>query len=307
MNSKFFALVFVLLAACSQAPVSIEHKEQLYFGRKGVFKIVKIPSPQSISELARQYNTTPESIANANNTHKNASFGSGSKVKIPVENHYNSATETMQDSVVVEEVIQQPSAVLTHSHKEEKYTKESLAPKTLQEQLAMKEAKKESSYIFSYSRNNPDIQENYEEMPVIKSEPAPQNYGEFKTATPLGELDFQWPLVGHVLSRFKEAGDNEGINIEAVRGTAVHAAAVGEVMYIGEDPAEYGKLLIIKHRDGIFTAYAHAETILVKEKQHIRKGQVIAKVGSTGKASKPQLYFSVRKDDNTIDPEKILN
>ena len=99
---------------------------------------------------------------------------------------------------------------------------------------------------------------------------------------------------------------NDGINISASRGTPVLAAENGVVAYAGNELRGFGNLLLIKHSGGWVTAYAHNETLLVRRGQKVKKGQVIAKVGSTGAVSSPQLHFELRKGKRAINPEKYL-
>jgi murein DD-endopeptidase MepM/ murein hydrolase activator NlpD len=124
----------------------------------------------------------------------------------------------------------------------------------------------------------------------------------FKTNTPLNSHLFIWPLNGSV------ARDNkDGITIFAPLNTSVRAAGSGKVIFAENDNGDYGNLVIIKHTDGYLSAYAHNNQILVKKGDEVNKGQTISKVGKSGKASKPQLFFSMRKGKDIIDPETDSN
>ncbi|MCT4621074.1 MAG: peptidoglycan DD-metalloendopeptidase family protein [Marinisporobacter sp.] len=92
-----------------------------------------------------------------------------------------------------------------------------------------------------------------------------------------------------------------GIDIAAPRGKEIVAAAEGKVIKAGELGA-YGKTIIIDHGNGVATFYGHCSELLVKEDAAIKKGDKIAKVGSTGKSTGPHLHFEVRKDGNAVDP-----
>lgn len=120
---------------------------------------------------------------------------------------------------------------------------------------------------------------------------------------------FLWPVKGKVISAFgpKEKGlQNDGINIAAPKGTIVRAAQNGVVAYAGNELRGFGNLLLVKHSDGWITAYAHNDSLLVKKGDKISKGQDIAKIGSTGNVSTPQLHFELRKGRQAIDPEPYL-
>lgn len=120
---------------------------------------------------------------------------------------------------------------------------------------------------------------------------------------------FQWPVRGKMLSGFgpKAKGlQNDGINIAAPRGTPVVAAENGVVAYAGNELRGFGNLLLLKHSNGWITAYAHNDSLLVKRGDKIKKGQKIAKIGSTGNVATPQLHFELRKGRRAVDPVKYL-
>ena len=120
---------------------------------------------------------------------------------------------------------------------------------------------------------------------------------------------FVWPVRGEVISTFgsKAVGlHNDGINIAAPRGSPVHAADSGVVAYAGNELRGFGNLLLIKHRGGWISAYAHNDTLLVKRGGKVRKGQPVATVGSSGNVGTPQLHFELRKGKRAVDPRKHL-
>ncbi len=120
---------------------------------------------------------------------------------------------------------------------------------------------------------------------------------------------FRWPVRGRVVAGFgptKGGSFNDGINILAPRGARVRAAENGVVAYVGNELSGYGNLLLIRHRGGWMTAYAHNEAILVRRGQTVRKGQSIARVGSTGNVHHPQLHFELRRGARPVNPRKHL-
>jgi len=120
---------------------------------------------------------------------------------------------------------------------------------------------------------------------------------------------FLWPVNGKVISPFgtKNGGlHNDGINIAAPRGTPVRAAENGVVVYSGNQIRGFGNLLLIRHADGWVTAYAHNDTLLVKKGQQVKRGETIARVGSTGNVNQPQLHFELRKGTEAVDPMTYL-
>jgi murein DD-endopeptidase MepM/ murein hydrolase activator NlpD len=120
---------------------------------------------------------------------------------------------------------------------------------------------------------------------------------------------FLWPVRGHVLENYgagRDGSHNDGINIAAARGAPVQAADAGAVAYAGNELRGYGNLILIKHPNGWISAYAHCDLILVKSGQKVARGQVIARVGSTGNVSEPQLHFELRRGKHPVDPRDYL-
>ena len=136
--------------------------------------------------------------------------------------------------------------------------------------------------------------------PMASAEPPP---------APHGSGAFLWPVRGHVLENYGSGPDgthNDGINIAAARGAPVQAADAGVVAYSGNELRGYGNLILIKHANGWISAYAHCDLILVKTGQKVSRGQVIARVGSTGSVSEPQLHFELRRGKHPVDPREYL-
>lgn len=117
-----------------------------------------------------------------------------------------------------------------------------------------------------------------------------------------------WPAKGSVTSYFGTRGDahHDGIDIAASKGDPVSAAGDGKVLYSGDDIKGYGNMIIVRHDGGLLTVYAHNDENLVKEGDQVKRGQTIAKAGSTGSASGPHLHFEVRKDERPEDPMLYL-
>jgi murein DD-endopeptidase MepM/ murein hydrolase activator NlpD len=122
-----------------------------------------------------------------------------------------------------------------------------------------------------------------------------------------------WPVRGWITSRFGmrqspfQDGSmfHQGIDIANEEGTSVKAPADGVVTYSGWEGG-YGKLAIIDHGYGISTRYGHLSRQLVNVGQRVRRGQVIAFLGSTGRSTAPHLHFEVRLNGIPADPLKYL-
>ncbi len=119
----------------------------------------------------------------------------------------------------------------------------------------------------------------------------------------------RWPAKGRIIAGYGPRSDgthNDGINISVPQGTEVHAAENGSVAYAGSELKGYGNLILVRHDNGLVTAYAHADEILVKRGDRVSRGQVIAKAGKTGAVDQPQLHFEVRRDQTPVDPVAYL-
>jgi len=117
-------------------------------------------------------------------------------------------------------------------------------------------------------------------------------------------LVFAWPHPGQVLANFDEA-KNKGLDFGGKAGDPVLAAADGKVVYAGSGLRGYGNLVILKHNNTYLSAYAHNQTLLVKEDQAVQKGQRIAEMGSSD-ADRVKLHFEIRKQGKPVDPAKLL-
>lgn len=118
---------------------------------------------------------------------------------------------------------------------------------------------------------------------------------------------FIWPLNAPLSSRYgpRRGRFHEGLDIDGDFGDPIVAAASGEVVF-SDRLGSYGKLIIIKHEKGFFTAYAHNKKNLVKKGKKVKQGRKIAIVGSTGRSTGSHLHFEVRDKKGTFDPLAFL-
>ena len=133
--------------------------------------------------------------------------------------------------------------------------------------------------------------------PAAASNPQPSNSGE-------EDIAWIWPSQGSLIAGFDEA-KNKGLDIAGKAGDAVNASADGRVVYAGAGLRGYGNLIILKHNNTFLTAYAHNQTLLVKEDQTVKKGQKIAEMGNSD-ADRVKLHFEIRRQGKPVDPAKYL-
>ncbi len=118
------------------------------------------------------------------------------------------------------------------------------------------------------------------------------------------EVAWIWPTAGGVIAGFDEV-KNKGLDIAGKAGDPVLAAGDGRVVYAGAGLRGYGNLVILKHNNTYLTAYAHNQTLLVKEDQSVRKGQKIAEMGQSD-ADRVKLHFEIRRQGKPVDPARFL-
>lgn len=124
-----------------------------------------------------------------------------------------------------------------------------------------------------------------------------------------GFSKLRWPVAGKIISGFGPRPDgthNDGVNLATPMGTDIHAAEGGVVAYAGDELKGYGNLVLLRHDNGWVTAYAHADEILVKRGDRIKRGQVIAKAGRTGQVEQPQVHFELRQGQKPVDPTPFM-
>jgi murein DD-endopeptidase MepM/ murein hydrolase activator NlpD len=116
--------------------------------------------------------------------------------------------------------------------------------------------------------------------------------------------DFLWPIKGQLSNAFDDSEDSRhmGIDISSPLGTAIKAASSGKVLYSGNTVKGYGNLIILRHSNEFVTVYAHNQVNLVEEGAWVERGQVIGKVGQTGRATGPHLHFEIRKNNRAVNP-----
>lgn len=159
----------------------------------------------------------------------------------------------------------------------------------------------------SYSENI-DSRESYarnETTDKIKSYGEPKREESFK---PLKKGDYIWPIDGNVLTRFGHTANHryDGINIQGRWGEDIKAVYPGEVVYSGSGVEGYGNMVIIKHKNRLYTIYALNSENLVSRGDEVRQSQVIAKVGGLPKMGRSFLHFQVRKGKKAIDPLSLF-
>ena len=231
--------------------------------------IHRVAAGETLFAVGRKYNVHPYKIARHNNLSEPYSLSVGQQLRIPAGDGFQTAAQmpTAAPQSTKQDSVAQGSTTLT----------------------------KDQSQV---------------SQPVQKVE---RTITQTQTGTVTDNdngAGFRWPVRGRVISQYgsKPGGTrNEGINIAVPEGTDVRATQTGVVAYAGNELKGYGNLVLLRHQDGWVSAYAHAKEIFVKRGETVRRGQVIAKAGSTGSVTSPQLHFELRKGASAVDPQKYLS
>jgi len=122
------------------------------------------------------------------------------------------------------------------------------------------------------------------------------------------KMDFIWPVEGNISDGFEEAEGrrHQGVDIPSPLGIPIRASHAGMVIYSNSTIKGYGNLIILRHSEEFVSVYAHNQANLVEEGTWVEKGQIIGKVGQTGRASGPHLHFEIRRNNKAVDPMLFL-
>ncbi|HLA50867.1 MAG TPA: M23 family metallopeptidase [Thermodesulfobacteriota bacterium] len=166
-----------------------------------------------------------------------------------------------------------------------------------------------SQQVLSREPNTQDSKHQTPDPKYQNSHPKEESGNEKLRHEPEGKIvvekwRFVWPVKGEVLSLFgvRNGKKHDGIDIAAPTGSPVFAAADGEVIYSDDGVRGYGNMVMLKHKDGFVTIYAHNRENLVKDGEAVKRGTIIARLGNSGHSSGPHLHFEVIKDKKPRNP-----
>lgn len=125
-----------------------------------------------------------------------------------------------------------------------------------------------------------------------------------------GDIAFDWPVDEAKLSQQFRSGagsrNHWGLDLAGPRGTPIISSEKGYVIYTGREFRGYGNLVVIEHSPEWATLYSHLDRILVKEGQFVKQGEIIGKMGRTGRASGVHLHFEIRHNRQPVNPQAYL-
>lgn len=285
-------------------------KSRSYAQRPSNYIVVR---GDTISSIARSFGVSRESVVDANNLYEPDSLRPGQRIFVPRGRH------ALAHGPERSPPIRTAEGALPKAR-----GRSLMAPRDLDEAAEGLDPRIEGARFYAF--DGPRVKPNDNRVEVA----APAEQDVDGTQIALNDLDapydpkkrgnksaqvsrsggqFIWPVQGRVISGFGPHNDgmhNDGINIAAEPGAPVKAAEGGVVVYAGNELASYGYLLLIRHPSGYVTAYAHNRRLLVKKNDKVKRGQLIASVGSTGDVDRPQLHFEIRRGEKAVDPRRYL-
>jgi murein DD-endopeptidase MepM/ murein hydrolase activator NlpD len=270
----------------------------------------------SLWSISRQYEMTLDEIAKLNNLTTPYKVKIGQKIKINGKISNKSIADSSSSDVVDRE---RPLATTTYTVKKgdvlsriaDKFnisSSEIIKLNKLKKPYKIKVGQKLK--IRGSSANKNEVKQVVEKKDN-KKETENKKVEDTKTLNAISNKNnkFMWPIKGNIVSSFggkKNGLFNDGINISAPQGSSFVATEDGTVAYVGNELRGYGIIILIKHSGGWISVYAHCDSVKVSKGDSVKKGQVIGSVGQSGNVHFPQLYFSLRKGREPVNPLKYF-
>jgi murein DD-endopeptidase MepM/ murein hydrolase activator NlpD len=247
---------------------------------------------QTLYRISRTYGVSVEQLTKVNHLDDPEELAAGKKLWIPGASRVLDVPITgLGDNTPVKPPAERPKPAPEPKHAEpvRVAVPEKPAPAEKKAPPPAKVAAKESPAENGSGRKDGEDETS---EPSEKTTPPKEK----ASGTPV-KTNFIWPVKGFVQSPFGQRGNrpHDGIDIKADKGSTIVAVDAGEVIYSGVQRG-YGNIVLVKHSNGLITIYAHNETNDVKQGERVTKGQAIATVGRTGRATNDHLHFEVRQD-----------
>lgn len=283
---------------------------------KTEYKTVKIQQGDNLLRIALNNNSTLREIATINNIKPPYKVYVGQKIKVPVKN--NSEIKNSPNTKTTNKEyykVQKGDNLYSISRDTGISVGNLISYNNLKKPYNIYVGQK--LYLKNRKNNTNNVvqkqaQENKQVAKLEKVEQPKTQSSSTSTNTQSTQQSialFAWPARGEIIKKFgKQAnGDySDAIHIKAPLGTPILSANDGEVAYAGNELKGYGNIIIVKHNNGWLSIYGYCDTMKVKVKDKVSKGQTIGTVGQTGDINEPQLYFSIRKGRVVMDPMKYL-
>lgn len=261
----------------------------------------------SLWSISHNLNVDTETIRGSNNFRTSSALKPGVKLRIP---NQDGIFYTLKDGETIEEVAKRYRVSKSKVYLVNEGV--NMAALKAGDEVFLPGAKPEA---LREVKPAPKLAESKKAEPVRKSQPVPakpekRQRGEIAVRA----SGFRWPIMGRINSPFgwrthpvtRRRDFHTGIDIKANRNDPIKAAGSGRIAYSGW-MGGYGKVIVIEHNNGQSTLYAHCSTLLFGKGASVSSGQLIAKIGTTGRSTGPHLHFEVRNGSSPVNPIKYLS
>jgi murein DD-endopeptidase MepM/ murein hydrolase activator NlpD len=257
-----------------------------------------VESGESLYSIARKYNVPVSAILSANSMGSSNIIGVGQKIGIPGRPDLV-ARQANVKIASVKPVVDQAIPVVATIKKPEEKKLVSVVPVVAK--IATPTVVKPATPVVKpvapvVKKAEPEIVKPTQTASAPKASIAPINEPQ----------TFAWPISGKLIKDFA-GSKNTGINISVPQGASVSSTDNGTVIYVGNAVEGYGNLILIKHKNGYVSAYAHLDKAAVKKGDKVNRGDKIGFAGQSGSVTSSQLHFELRKGATPVDPIPMLS
>lgn len=310
-----------LLTACERtalSPVEIKIDDEIggFATVSSVRNTYLVAQGETLFDIANKFNIDPMNLAKINNLKSPYNVHSGQVLKLPIEREETSEVQNGQNDALYASVNLEQSSNQNTKELDDNFERimkadaiRSEAPgndaTSIKSDIKIRAVAEKST-----SSQGFDEQARNLSSPKVVSTATGTKISKETQKTSNSSKEMVCPLNGKVVSRFGDNLDgvpNDGINIKASAGTPVKAISEGEVIYAGNNLDEsFGNVVVIQHKNGVISSYAHLKDISVKKGVQVTKGQKVGSVGKTGDVSTPQLHLEIMKNSTPENPEKYI-
>ena len=313
---KILVSSLCLLAACERtalSPVEIKIDDGIggFATVSSISNTYLVAQGETLFDIANKFNIDPMNLAKANNLKSPYNVRPGQVLKLPIEKD-----PSLEEQEGQQKTLYAPVSLDQNSNQDTKELDDDferiMKTDSIRSEVPGNDASasaKSETKAQAAAKKSTDRQ-GFNEQAKSLSSPKVTSTATGSKINKENSGKMARPLDGKVISRFGDNLDgapNDGINIKASAGTPVKAVAEGEVIYAGNNLDEsFGNVVVVQHKDGIISSYAHLKDINVKKGAQITKGQKVGSVGKTGDVSTPQLHLEIMKNSTPENPEKYI-
>ncbi len=262
-------------------------------------KVYKVAEGDSLWTISKKFSLSLEELREANPALKGNLLSIGQELNLQVSKPY--VTIVSHERLIEKERI---------AFNEEVQSDSSMW--TWERRVAQRGKSGSKEVVYSVVRRNGIVVEKDIISEEIIEEPVTQivvrGSRQDTSALIVGTGRFLWPVQGRITSNYgyRSGGFHTGVDIAAPRNTPIRAADDGTVTVAVYSGSGYGNRVEINHGNGYSTLYAHCNSLAVRQGQVVKKGQIIAYVGSTGRSTGDHLHFEIRINGDHVNPMKYF-